>query len=546
MNDQEYEAKIVSLAYKTPDELSRLSKTDRQESEWIFQQELRYCGRFTRFLRWVKIIEPPIPGQTGGGVIPLVLYPHILRIVAVLLKEKLISVLKARQIGLSTIIAAYVIWYALTHLGANVLLFSKGQPESKELLGKCRRIYDQLPPFLRLKLDPDSTEEIGFASMKSKIMAFPSTILAGISYSASIVVCDEHAAHEYADQNYNATKPTRDKGGQFISVFTAAAYSNDNLATAINQDAFEKKNDFKELFFPWDVMPDRDQAWYDRTKRNIPDRELSGLSPDLYMAKNYPKTREEALSMAKDVTVFDKKVLVAMKEDVRGHINEGSDKERWGDIDHSICHIYRDYHIGNFYIAGSDVALGVQGDNHVTCILDVKTGDIVADILRNDITPEEFSMQSVELLRHYHSPLWWIEANLYGRTVIKKAIELGYRRLGYRGDKPINWNHPGDEDIKRIGFFTDDKHRADLFGALIPAINDFQIKIYNENGLKQFSSMIRNANKSGKIEAVSGQHDDYVIAAGICWLKKGDVRTTSEIMRPVSTLMMPRVAVGWR
>lgn len=541
MNDQEYESKIVSLAYLTPIELSKLSKADRQESEWIYQQEIRYCGRFTRFLRWVKIIEPPIPGQTGGGVIPLVLYPHILRIIAVLLREKLISVLKARQIGLSTIIAAYVVWYALTHEGANILLFSKGQPEAKELLGKCRRIYDQLPPFLRLKLDPDSTEEIGFASMKSKIIAFPSTTGAGISYSASMVICDEHAAHPYADENYIATKPTRDKGGQFISVFTADPYSNDNLATALFTDSLGKKNDFKSIFFSWNVMPDRDQGWYDRTRRNIPDRELAGLSPELYMAKNYPSSIDEALSMAKDVVVFDKKVLVAMREDVRGHINEGEDKERWGEIDHSIAHIYRDYHIGNFYIAGSDVALGVQGDNHVTCILDVKTGDIVADILRNDITPEEFSAQSVELLKHYHSPLWWIEANLYGRTVIKKAVELGYRRLGYRGEKPINWNRLEDEDLKRIGFFTDDKHRADLFGALIPAINDFQIKIYNEQGLKQFSSMIRNANKNGKIEAVSGQHDDYVIASGICWLKKGDVRATSDVIKPVQTLNFNRV-----
>ncbi len=535
MNDQEYNEKVLCLAYLSFEEIARLSKEERREAEWIFQQEVRYCSRFTRFLKWVKIIEPPIPGQTGGGVIPLFLFPHILQIVAVLLKEKLISVLKARQIGLSTIIAAYVVWYALTHVGANILLFSKGQPEAKELLAKCRRIYDQLPRFLRLKLDPDSTEAIGFASQGSTIIAFPSTTGAGISYTASIVVCDEHAAHPYADENYIATKPTRDKGGQFISVFTADPYSNDNLGTAIFIDALEEKNDFKPLFFPWNVMPDRDQEWYDRTKRNIPDRELSGLSPELYMVKNYPSSIEEALSAAKDVVVFDKKVLTVMKEDIRGHINEGTE-ERWGGIDHSICHIYRDYHIGNFYIAGSDVALGVQGDNHVTCILDVQTGDIVADILRNDITPEEFAAQSVELLKHYHNPLWWIEANLYGRTVIKKAVELGYRRLGYRGDKPIYWAHLSDDDLKRIGFFTDDKHRADLFGALIPAINDYQIKIYNENGLRQFSSMIRNANKQGKIEAASGQHDDYVIAVGICWLKKGDVVTGTETTKPIQSL----------
>ena len=139
-------------------------------------------------------------------------------------------------------------------------------------------------------------------------------------------------------------------------------------------------------------------------------------------------------------------------------------------------------------------------------------------------------------MRHYHSPLWWPEANLYGRTVIKKAIELGYRRFGYRGDKPISWNNIGDDDLRRVGFFTDEKHRGDLFGSLIPAINDYQIKIYNQQGLKQFYGIIRNANNKGKIEAMSSQHDDYVIAVGICWLKKGDVRTSFGPIKPLETL----------
>ena len=228
--------------------------------------------------------------------------------------------------------------------------------------------------------------------------------------------------------------------------------------------------------------------------------------------------------------MFDKKDLKVMEDDVRGKINEG-----WEDVD-DICNIYKDYHIGNFYIAASDVSLGVGGDFNVTCIMDVKTGDIVADILSKTIPPEELAYHSVNLLKHYHNPLWWIEANLYGRTVIKKAIELGYKKLGYRGEKSINWNYIKDDDLKRVGFFTDDKNRGDLFGALIPAINDYQIKIYNQQGLKHFYGIIRNADKKGKIEAMSSQHDDYVIAVGICWLKKGDVKTSSSPIKPIETL----------
>ena len=508
-----------------------LSKENRTpEEEGLLTIEFSKCmGSFLHFLKWVKIADPPTLDNTGG-VIPLQLWPHLKEVIKALLTKKLIAVMKSRQIGLSWLMAAYSLWYVLSHITGTVLLFSKGERETWELLAKCRRIWTQLPDFLKLPMRPDSSEEIGFPSMMSSIKAFAATETGGVSYSASIVICDEWDWHPFADQNYSQCKPTRDQGGQFIGVFTVDKLNPDTLAKAIWKDGYDGKNDFTSLFFPWWVRPSRDDKWYNETRRNIPERDLAKLSPELYMEQNYPSSWEEALSRSETVAVFDKKVLKNMEDDVRGKINEG-----WEDIDNDIIHIYKDYHMGNFYIAASDVSLGVGGDYNVTTIMQLPTFDIVADILRKDIPPEALAYHSVNLLRHYHSPLWWIEANLYGRTVIKKAIELGYKRLGYRGDKSINWNSV-DDDLKRIGFFTDDKHRGDLFGALIPAINDYQIKIYNQQGLKQFYGIIRNANKQGKIEAMSSQHDDYVIAVGICWLKKSDVRTSFAPIKPIETL----------
>jgi len=264
MNEEEFNDKIALIAHKNPEDA-----TDEDRKVWGIEAG-RCWASFFKFLKYVKIIEPPMPGQTSGGIIPLELWKHIRIVIKALLTESLISLLKARQIGISTIISAYVLWYAMSHLGANVLLFSKGQPEAKELLAKSVRIYNQLPHFLRLKLSPESTEEIGFPTMKSSIKAFASTPSAGISYTASIVVCDEHAEHPYADENYLSSKPTRDAGGQFISVFTESPWDLDNLATAIFQDAEAKKNDFIPLFFPWDVVPYRDEEWYERTRKNIP------------------------------------------------------------------------------------------------------------------------------------------------------------------------------------------------------------------------------------------------------------------------------------
>jgi hypothetical protein len=240
------------------------------------------------------------------------------------------------------------------------------------------------------------------------------------------------------------------------------------------------------------------------------------------MTKNYPRSIEESLSIAGNVAAFDRKVLGIMKEDIRSKINYN-----WDEIDDK-CNIYKDYHAGESYVAGCDVGQGVGGDYSAFGIMD-SGGQIVADIVTNDVKPEDFTELCIDLLKHYRNPWWWKENNFTGggRTVIRKAAELQYRKLGYRGEKPIQWFNL-DEEIKRIGFFTGEKERADLFGQLIPAINDNLIRVYNSNGLDQFFSVIRNADKGGRIEATSGKHDDYVIMTGICWVKRKDKIGISE------------------
>uniref|UniRef100_A0A6M3J8N5 Terminase n=1 Tax=viral metagenome TaxID=1070528 RepID=A0A6M3J8N5_9ZZZZ len=438
--------------------------------------------------------------------------PHIGKVLATFQKERLITILKARQIGLSTTIAAYVLWFAIFKRGANILLYSKGQLEARELLDKAKRIYEQLPDFLKLKMGLESREEISFPTMNSFIRALPSTETAGIGYTTSIIVWDEHAEHEYARENFIHAKPTIDKSGQCISCFTENPWDKNNLATELFEGALNKKNGWFPMFFPYTVMPGRNDKWYEDTKNTTPEGNLDGLTPELYMYKNYPRSIEEALSVPQTVSAFDKTVLKAMTEEAnkqpRIHVTRDG-------LDYNYINIYRDFHLGEFYIAASDVSLGVGKDYQATTIMNARTGVIVADILDNSINEELFSMLSLQLLDVYNNPKWYPEFNLYGRRVIDIAKSNNYRNLGYR-----------DAKREKPGFLTDEKTRADLFAMLIPAINNYQITIFNSKGIQQFGDMVRNADKSGRIEARSGGHDDYPIAVGICWLMKKLVSIT--------------------
>ena len=476
---------------------------------------------FLYFLRFCKIVVPPTQ-ENPGGVIAYQLWPHLLRAIKELLDKRLIEWLKSRQVGASWLIATYCLWYILFRRGAKVILISKGEVEAIELLAKAHSVYKYLPDFMQLKKVPDSLTEIGFPAMDSSIKVLPATKTAGVSFTCSILVFDEWQDHPFAEQNYFASKPTIDSGGgQFIGVYTQSAETLDTFANITYNEALDGLNGFTTLFTGYMDVPGRTREWYEKVKKETPREKLRGLTPEVYMQRNYPATIEEAMMPLQTIAAFDLSVLTSMMGDTqRRPIEVIRDR-----IDSNIVKIYKDFSIGQYFIAATDTAHGVGKDFSITVIMNVKTGEIVADIMNNVIPPEELALHSARLLDIFSNPLWFIEANDWGGVTISTAQNLNYKNLGYQ-----------DEREKRIGFLTTDKNRPQLWGDLIPAINNRQITIYNANGLKQFFDIVRNSEKGGRIEAMRGRNDDYPMAVGIAWLKKDEVNIGTLNLKPIETL----------
>ncbi len=452
------------------------------------------AGRdFINFLDYVYIMEPP----PGRGKIKLEKWPHVLEMAHSLLNERQLAILKARQIGFSWILAAYDVWLLRFHEGAVLLNLSKGQNEATALLGKVRFIYKALPEAWQLPLGTDSRSEISIPGMSSKIMALPATEDAGRSETATLVAQDEGDFHEFLDANLAAVKPTIDAGGQIVMGSTSNKKKMISLFKELYRGA--PNNGWKALFYPWHVRPGRDQAWYERTKDSIP--ETSDMSPDLYMEQEYPASSTEALAPARSLQAFDMDILKDMEEDCRRPV------ETLGPIN-----IYQKWRMGRKYMAGTDVSHGVGRDYSVTTIIDAQTGYVVADIMDNMVGPEELAEASVRLLTDpewgYRSPIWGIEDNEWGIIVIKAAEAVHYPRIFHRET---------GRGSKKIGWHTDGSSRFVLWGELIQAVASRHLIVPNKAGLDQFSTVIRNTDARGTIEAMVGAHDDYPMAVGIAW-----------------------------
>lgn len=480
-----------------------------EDIELIKDQDL--CAKsFMHFLRYVRIENP-----TKSKVVPFEPWPHLIEIAEALEAGESIIVLKARQIGLSWIIAAFNLWRVLFHYHNVVIEFSQGEDEAKKLLRKSAFIYANLPAHLQLKPKANSSTILEIESTGSTIEPYASTQHGGRSVTASVYCCDEHAFHPYAVENYTAAKPTVDAGGQMIFVSTNDKKKVNSLFKSLYLDAKEGKNSLRPFFFNVWSRPGRDQAWYDKVKADVPETVLveMGLSRETFMEQEYPRTEEEALSPSQEMAAFDQHALAAMQEECKPPI-----RVEVG-LSFDLINIYQEYAIGKAYCAFTDTSHGVGLDYSTTPIMDARTGYIVADILDNRISPEQLAAISIEMLKLYQCPLWGIEDNEWGAVTISKANDLGYPNLFYKEWQKAGKRTSDPLEKLHVGWHTGTSKihpdRLLLWGEVIPATNNRQITIPNRQGLRQFYDVIRTM--EGRIEAMSGGHDDYPLAVGGCW-----------------------------
>jgi len=246
---------------------------------------------------WVNdhiIIDDAQGHGDGSGTMPFTLWPAQASLIGDMGSERLLLILKARQLGISWLACAYALWLCLYHPGKVVLMFSKGQDEANELLRRVTVMYHRLPDAMRTALPPvakSNTGELAWAN-GSRIKSMPATQSAGRTFTASLVVMDEAAFMIYAAALYTALKPTIDAGGQLIILSTANGKT--NLFYDLVHRAMTGAGRFVFRFLGWASRPERDAAWYAATEADAVD--------SAHMKQEYPATPEEAFEATEEDT----------------------------------------------------------------------------------------------------------------------------------------------------------------------------------------------------------------------------------------------------
>jgi hypothetical protein len=239
--------------------------------------ECRACKSDCRYFleEYVRIEDR----DNAAVAIPFMLWTGQVKALEAFILQRLVIVLKARQLGLTWLALSYALWRCIFQPGYSVVLLSQKEDDAKELVRRLTFILRHLPRWMvREKSDAE-----GFAgpvwsatvltatiehpnSEPSTFKAMASAPGAGRSFTASLVILDEWAFQEHAREIWAAAFPTinRPTGGQVLGISTMDPGS---LFDEMWQGAERGENGFAPAFLSWKSDPRRTGEWYEATKR---------------------------------------------------------------------------------------------------------------------------------------------------------------------------------------------------------------------------------------------------------------------------------------
>lgn len=243
--------------------------------------------RWTEPAEFIAGAQIAMPYGDGAALVPFDLWPAQRDVLARMQVERLLVLLKARQIGMTWLTCAYVLERCMARAGRTVLMLSQGQLEANELIDRIRLMHathadPALPPLVT-----DNTTELEWAN-GSRVKSLPATRRAGRSFTASIVVLDEFAFMQWGTALLSAVKPTIDNGGQLIILSSA-----DGQGSGFHQfwqAAVSGRNGYTPLFLGWQANPTRGDGW--REARKVEALDVTEV------LREYPENDIEAFSAA--------------------------------------------------------------------------------------------------------------------------------------------------------------------------------------------------------------------------------------------------------
>jgi hypothetical protein len=449
-----------------------------------------------------------------------------------------IVILKARQLGMSTFVQAYLLWRSITRPGNNGLVVAHQEDAASELFSKIEMMYRLLPEALFNELDSIKNtsrqgKKLGFAGELNTLLYVDTANNPALGRGQTFqhVHLSELAFYAKPEEiMFGLNQSVPNKPGTTIIVESTANGMGNYFHSLWNR-AQSEDSGWEPLFLPWTdddeyrifepikltkderrlksrfKLDDAQLAWRRRTI-------MDGCDGDeeKFRQENPIDPTEGFLISGRPF--FDRRALEFYRKQAKEPLREGSFVVRNGRVEFvdevdGVWRVWEKPRKGAAYIIGADVSGGTARDFSAAHVLDANALRVVAT-LRARMDPHELGRHLKWMGLAYNTALVAVEKNGEGRaTVLKLINDLHYPNMFFHVTEDA-W----DGVQHSWGWSTNARTRPTMISQLNELIRERRLKLYCERTLKDLESFVR-VDTSKVAEAARGAWDDMVMSLAI-------------------------------
>jgi hypothetical protein len=495
-----------------------------------------------------------IQDRTGSKPIKFKLWEGQRESLPKILFQKLLIILKARQLGLTWLVCAYVVWRAIFSYNELIVIVS-GSDEAYgvEFLDRCKFIFDNLPDWMKPQVYKRNEKELSFGievkdpktgitkieGLNSTIKAMAPTPSAGQSKTVSCLILDEAALNRYIKSIFQAALPTLEHAaGQLIIISNANKDKPGwSFVREIYTSSMSGLNRFVRIFLDWRCVPGRGDDFLDRKR-------MEGMDDD-DISIMYPSTEEEAISalhgtyfkgaLARHSTFETGTVGTLLISDdgdsnvevIGFEVGSGPftiwelpyhEKEGWSQ---------EPIEWANRYAIGSDISEGLGLTNSTAYVMDRKTERLVAKLVSNKVDAYDWAGMLYALSYFYNSngqaAMICAERTGAGQTTVKRLIKLNANQ--YVKEIP---DTSGKSMTKQYGWSETEQAKHLLMGDFKSYLRYTASNVPCATLVNECSTFVRH--DTGRLKHEEGHEDDHVFGAALTYQANIFVGKPAEIV----------------
>ena len=471
----------------------------------VIKKEYVKCAKDpVYFLKKYCVVQHPMKGK-----VPFHLYEYQEKSLETFEEHRFNVILKARQLGLSTLTAGYSLWMMTFHSDKNILVIATKQDTAKNLVTKVRVMHANLPSWLKQKCVEDNKLSLRYIN-GSQVKAVASGEEAGRSEALSLLILDEAAFIDKIETIWAAASQTLSTGGKCIALSTPNGVGNWFHKTW--EGAENGTNDWNFIRLHWNLHPERNDEWR--------------AEQDKLLGPSLAAQECDCDFITSGQSVIDGVILEEYRET---HVQDPLEKRG---LDSNLW-VWQPPNYTKDYVLSADVSRGDGSDYSAFHVMEIESMEQVAEY-KGRISTKDFGNLCVNVATEYNNALLVVENNNIGWAALQQCIDRGYENLFYMSKdlKYVDTEHQMSNKYRVsdrnmvAGFSMTMKTRPLVVSKLEEYFREKSVIVRSNRLIDELFVFIYNNNKA---EAMQGYNDDLVMSFALTlWVRDTALRLRNE------------------